>query len=462
MSFTFVYTNDYSIGIMQLMAILKANNIATNIVLSRYNFVEIAYLQYIAQVGAQEKRAKAANLLNQDQERIVNGVALSNPSVVGFSVTTDLYQYYLRIAKKIKSIEDYPVVMGGPHATFASNHVISQACVDALCVGEVDTSIVSVYETLRGSEAAVENSKGMWFKKGGRILKDTLAPLVEDLDSLPFADIDDFAQQNLSFASVYHVATARGCPFNCSYCNSSSYKRLYHGKGKYLRKRSPENVITELESVTDRYQVNEVRFTDDVFTMDSKWLLELLALYKKRVNLPFYCLLHPAMAANNLLERLKESGCHTVKMGMQTINPEICRKIYNRKLDIPQVKDVVSRLKKLHIQVKLDFIIGAPTESAKDLNDLVTFIKEIKSDDIFLYFLKYYPGADIIRFASEQNYLTTADIAMIESGGELPYQVIPERFKGSKRALYEKFNRLIREAAGSRFRMENYDYLLEC
>ena len=195
--------------------------------------------------------------------------------------------------------------------------------------------------------------------------------------------------------------------------------------------------------------------------MNSKWLYEFLDSYRTDIALPFYCLIHPDMAKDGMLKKLGEAGCHTVKIGVQTINPDICKKVYNRKLNVHNVIRVVNQLKSLSIKVKLDFIIGGPTETEDDLIDLVSFIRDIDADDIFLYFLKYYPGADIVNYSLNNGYLTEEHVSIINAGLELPYQVIPERFPRQKRELYAKYSNLMREAAGSAFRIDNFAYLIE-
>ena len=111
--------------------------------------------------------------------------------------------------------------------------------------------------------------------------------------------------------------------------------------------------------------------------------------------------------------------------------------------------------------MKVDFIIGAPTETEQDLKDLVCFIEETEVDDIFLHFLRYYPGTEIIQYALDHGHLRSEDISTILDGSETAHQILPDRIQGETRELYAKYNQLIRAAAGSSFRIEKLDYLLD-
>lgn len=455
----FVFTNDYNISVEQLIALLKASSIPADVVLSKYNFIEMAHLQYLSMYGDAVSAPRARELLLSDKKRIVEELINKSPAVIGFSVTTDSYQWNLSIAEEIKkTLPDCPIVMGGAHPTFVPDRVIARECVDAISVGEVDSSIVDIYKALSG-ESQKEDVPGLWFKKEGRLIKNPVAPLMEELDSLPFKDMSPFVKANPDLGKTYVALTARGCPFNCSYCNASTYKKMYGGK--YLRKRSAESVMAELVEAKRAYGFTRILFVDDVFTMDHKWLSAFLPEYKKRIGLPYYCLVHPDMADDDTIKLLKNSGCDTIKCGIQSVNPVLCKNIYNRNLNLKKVKKVIQQIQDAGIAIKVDFIIGAPTETEQDLKDLIAFIKEIKVNDIFLYFLKYYPGSRALDFASRRGYITAKECEAAHEGSELAYQIIPERFRGKTRDMYMKYNKLIRDAAKSKFNMAQFEYLLK-
>ncbi len=459
MGITFVFSNEYNLGIEQLTAILKKADIPSGVVLSKYNFIEIAHLQYLAKHGEGLSMKKAQAVLAADASRMLDEIAKKGSDVVGFSVTTDSYQWCLAMARQIKArMPEIVTVMGGAHATFASERVIAQDAVDAICVGEMDNTVVDMYRALKekNDSSAVP---GLWTKRGKVVTRTPLAPIVQNLDLLPFRDISEFVRFNPNLGKTYVALTARGCPFNCSYCNSSSYKKMY--EGKYLRKRSVNSMMEEMVRARKAYGYERVLFVDDVFTMDYKWLSEFLPVYKEKIGVPYYCLVHPDMVEENTIKLLKDTGCDTIKCGIQSISPSICKKIYNRSLNLDRVRRVIRQVKDAGIVIKVDFIIGAPTEKEEDLKDLINFIKEIKVDDIFLYFLKYYPGSRAIDYAFKNGYLSVNDYESSHEGMEIAYQIIPERFTGATRDLYAKYNRLIRDAAGSKFNVSQFNYLLE-
>ena len=79
----------------------------------------------------------------------------------------------------------------------------------------------------------------------------------------------------------------------------------------------------------------------------------------------------------------------------------------------------------------------------KDLQDIIAFIKEMKVADIFLYFLKYYPGSKAIDYALKHGYKTKDDFETYHEGRDIAYYIVPDRFQAKKRELYKKYNKLM-------------------
>ncbi len=457
MGFTFVYTNDYSVGIEQMIALLGREAVRSHVTLSKYSFIELAHLRFYSLHEDAEKSRRASELMEKDMERIVADVVASAPDAVGFSLTTDTYLWGLSLAGRIKkALPSCPIIMGGAHPSVLPERVIAQPCVDAVFVDESDTCIADVFNALSGKSGKTD-IPGLWLKRGDGVVKNPAAPLVQDLDSLPFKDIGPFVAANPNLGKMYNVMATRGCPFRCSYCVSGNNP---HGS-KFLRRRSVENVLAELDEAKAKYPLEKVGFLDDVFIMDHKWLREFLPEYKTRIGLPYICLIHPNYVKADILQLMQDSGCVQVKCGIQTVNPTLSKNIYNRDLNLDKVRRVIREIKEYDMTLKVDFIIGAPTETEQDLIDLIELIKELDADDLFLYYLQYFPGTRIIRFALDNGHITEEEYEAYLEGREMAYQFVPERFQGEKREMYMKYYKLIRDAAGSNFSTQSFAYLLE-
>ena len=114
-------------------------------------------------------------------------------------------------------------------------------------------------------------------KHEGRIYRNPLGPLVEDLDALPDPDrqvLYDAAPGLLNMGTKPFVS-ARGCPYRCSYCFNEEYNKNYKNLGTVARFRSPERVVEEIARIKERYPLSMVLLNDDVVTLKPHgWLQE--------------------------------------------------------------------------------------------------------------------------------------------------------------------------------------------
>ena len=61
------------------------------------------------------------------------------------------------------------------------------------------------------------------------------------------------------------IATARGCPYGCEWCQDSVH-------GQDFRQRSPESVAAEMKTLKESYQIDRLRVIDDVDGLKREWL----------------------------------------------------------------------------------------------------------------------------------------------------------------------------------------------
>ena len=111
---------------------------------------------------------------------------------------------------------------------------------------------------------------GIVFKENGKPRETEEAPLIEDLDSLPFParDLLGDGLQYVPPPATYRrkpvavMITSRGCNRNCLYCFQIDRKRTMG-----IRYRSVENVLDEVDLVL-KQGYREIKFIDDTLAAD--------------------------------------------------------------------------------------------------------------------------------------------------------------------------------------------------
>lgn len=336
-------------------------------------------------------------LVRYEEKDLVKKIQHLKADIVGFSCTTGGHLHALRDARIIKkSIPEVITIMGGPHATF-SPEVICNDGLDVVCRGEGENSLVALADHVRNKTdySAVAN---LWVKKGKQILKNAVAPLIENLDNLPFADRSHYNRYPiLRTKRERAVMFGRGCPYDCSFCFNSSLKDMYNGKGRYVRRRTIDSVIRELEELKNRYFVKQIAFEDDTFLEDKNWILQFLREYKKHIDIPYICNTRFDTLTDDVVKMLKSTGCFLVALGIESGCEKRREQIFKKGLKTQDILLGAEILHKNGLEFRAYNIIGSPNESVDEAIDTIMLNRKVKPDVPFVSLFQPYPATEIVK-----------------------------------------------------------------
>lgn len=344
-------------------------------------------------------------LIDSLEKDVIGRLRDYQPDIVAFSVISGSHLGVYKIIKKIK--DAFPgilCVMVGAHPTFFPES-INQEEVDIIFRGESEEAILELAETFPDKEK-IKNISNIWFKVGGQVFQNEPRPLIANLDLLPFPDREIYYQyQVLRSSSRKTFLTTRGCPYNCSFCFNHQYRKLYSGRGQYIRTRSPQNVIDEILDVKKRYGLASVFIQDDTFILNKDWLIAFLAEYKKQVNLPFTCLVRADLTDELTVKRLKEAGCAGVQFGIESGDEVMRNRVLRKNLTDQQIINAAGLYKKYGIKFKTYNMLGLPGETIEEALKTVELNAKIKADLPWASILTPYPKTDIAEMMEAQGMI---------------------------------------------------------
>lgn len=355
-----------------------------------------------------------------ENKKILKKIKDYQPEIVAFSPFSVQYDWSRKKAAIIK--KSYPkqfILFGGVHINSVPELVVKDKMIDGILIGEGDKTIVDFAENWE--KGNIEKTPSLWYRKSGKIIKNMLAPLTEDLDQFPFPDKELFySQLSESLKRIHYTAIgSRGCPYACSYCSNNVFQKLYSGQ-KRLRYRSPENFIQELEEAKKKYGFGRVDFVDDVLSIDTKRLEKLMFLYKKKINLPFYCYYHPQLINPKVIKLLKKGGCEWLRLGLQSANEEYRHKYLNRFEKNSDVVRVSKLCRKYGLKFSLDHIFNLPGETKEHLVEAVSLYNECRPTVINWAGLMYLPATAIIQYGLQFKTIRKNDVEKINIGTYQP------------------------------------------
>lgn len=322
--------------------------------------------------------------------------------VVGITSTTGIVGMALEVARIVR--EEHPnatIVLGGVHPTVLPEEVIADPNVDIVVRGEGEMTMLDIV-----SGVDKQDIDGITYINEDSIVHNPDRELVKDLDSLappayhllPMDRYYPAAGASKRLPAISMLAT-RGCPGRCSFCY-----RLF---GKRIRTRSGRRLAEEAKMLQDRFGIKEICFYDDTFTVNRREVLAFLdGLEDLSVDLTWSCFSRVDSIDEELLIRMKNSGCHQIMYGVESASPEILENI-GKKITIAKVEEAIAVTKKVGIDVRAAFMIGNPGETKQSLEDTMELAIKLNPDLVVFNIATPFPGTEMFRWADERGLLTT-------------------------------------------------------
>ncbi len=306
------------------------------------------------------------------------------PDVVGYSI------YYTSVhscADSLRDLKTYfsgPVVVGGAQTNIEKEQLfVDVPGLDFVICGEAEKSIVEFCEALSG-ERTFESVDGLIFRKGDATVSNPATKPNRALDDLPFPDYKAFGVKSMY---TYYLASSRGCPYRCTYCFRNS---------NVWRARSPENMIAELKHAIEQYHISEFCVTDDSFNIKPDRIIEFCDLLEREgINMPWYCSGARADRMDErMLERMKETGCYQVSVGVETLQPEVFAKL-NKGESLEDILGGIRKAKSYGFQVFGYFMIGIPGDTPEKTMDTFRRARKLGLDFVGFSILLPFPGTAV-------------------------------------------------------------------
>lgn len=343
----------------------------------------------------------------QGMKELVEEIKRFSPDIVGLPCTTGMHHWVLAAASVLKSkFPGSKIILGGPHPTFFPD-IVQEDNVDVICRGEGECALLEFAEAIDNGRD-YSSIKNLWVKKGGEIFRNDVRPLIDDLDQLPFPDRDLYIKKYFFLVKSQEAfITGRGCPFSCAYCFNHAYKKLYHGKGAFMRQRSVDNVIAEIKHT---YECNNnsmriVYIQDDTFILNKKWVLLFLEKYKSEVKLPFICQVRADLINEEIVSNLKEAGCLNVFFGVETGVERMRNALLKKDVSDKQIFETAALLKKYSIRFRTYNMFGLPEESLNDAYETVKLNIKINTDYPWSSLFQPFPGTELGDYVKKNNML---------------------------------------------------------
>lgn len=344
-----------------------------------------------------------------ENENVEDIVWDDKPDLVGISVTVDVLPRAREIAAEFRR-RGSVVAAGGIHITTAPDS-IPAGSFDALCIGPAEGTWP---ELVRDVQAGTVKPV---YRCGGDLTgADLLSPAYDSLD-----------RDKYLFCNVVH--TSRGCPFRCDFCYNSGAER------RYLR-REIGDVLRDIRAVGSRH----ILFIDDNFAGDPAWTREFL-----KAITPLKLKWNAAVSLNaacdeELLDRMKESGCRSLFIGFESICPDSIAAVHKVQNGAERYERAVEAIHKRGIMINASFVFGLDGDTRETFQATLDWIVQHRIETVTSHILTPYPGTVLYERMRAQGRILTDDLSQYNTA-HVVFQ--PRNMTGEE--LYEGYLEIYRK-----------------
>jgi anaerobic magnesium-protoporphyrin IX monomethyl ester cyclase len=317
------------------------------------------------------------------------------PDLVGMGMITRDYRGFYSILEEIKKQHSsIKIVAGGPHVTIFKEQVLQECgAVDYGVAREGETALVELCQ----DEVPEGEIKGLLYRNNGDIIYTGDREFIGDLDQVPWPRYEKF-----ELGKYFHeisIITSRGCPFHCIFCARHILTPKY-------KARSAENVGDELEYWYGKGYRN-FNIEDDNFNLIQERVYAICDEIERRrlQGLTLRCSngIRADRVDRDMLARMHEVGFQYLAFGVDAGNNRML-KVVKKGETMEDIEGAIQNACELGYSIKLFFVIGNPTETPEDVEDMVRISRRYPVQEVHFNNVVPYPGTELYEWVKENNY----------------------------------------------------------
>jgi len=272
---------------------------------------------------------------------------------------------------------------------------VNFSIIDFVVVGEGEQTLTELIE--KGNEEAHSVQGIVYRDANGEICFTGYRSKAIDLDTLPFPAYEKLA----GYPDVYKLLifnypkspnssciSSRGCPYSCSYCDRSVFRRSF-------RYNSADYMYEHLRYLKKRFNIRHIIFYDDQFTFNRQRIEDFTRMLLDRpLGMTFNCVVRAEHIDLELLRRLKASGCWMISLGIETGDEDLLAQ-HRRNVNLNLLAEKIRLIKKVGIRTKGLLMIGLPGETEDSIKKTMKYVFSLPIDDINLAKFTPFPGAPV-------------------------------------------------------------------
>jgi anaerobic magnesium-protoporphyrin IX monomethyl ester cyclase len=321
-----------------------------------------------------------------------------SPGYIGLTCTTSTFHDSVRIAKMAKEIlPGIRSVFGGSHVSALREKILKDyPDVDFSVIGEGEQCVEALMKAGTDKKALSEipglvyrdngNISFTGFREKGIVLDSLPFPAYEKLQGYPHA----YKLPIFNYPRTPNTScnSSRGCPYTCSYCDRSVFRRSF-------RYNSAEYLYEHVNYLKERFGIRHINFYDDQFTFNRKRVEEFCRLMQdNHLDMTFNCAVRAEHVDFELMKLMKSAGCWMMSLGIESGDSQLLAR-HRQNADLDMLADTIRDIKRAGIRTKGLLMMGLPGESEESIKRSMDYVFSLPIDDFNLAKFTPFPGSPL-------------------------------------------------------------------
>ncbi|MCP5003735.1 MAG: radical SAM protein [Planctomycetes bacterium] len=343
-------------------------------------YVSLAVLAAVLLAHGHSCKIVDLSISSRPEEEFVETLENYVPDFVGITFTSCICDEAGFLARKVKEYDSTIVtISGGVHTSIFPLEAIEKLNFDFAVFGEGEYTLL---ELVSGHEPS--KIDGLAYRnREGKVVVNKPRALIADLDEVPYPALFLYDSTKYHAPRVIYknspvaaIETSRGCSARCVYCYCAN-----NSFNHTVRTKSAKRVVDEMEMVLN-LGYKEIHIWDDSFSGNmehAKAVCDEIIRRKLRVCWNVYNGIRVNRVDEELLIKLKESGCYSVSFGIESGDKTVLNAT-KKGVNIEQMKRASLLCKKVGIKSMGFYMIGLPGETPETVGKTIELAKELDFD----------------------------------------------------------------------------------
>lgn len=356
--------------------------------------------------------------------------------LIGLTLTRNTVFEAKVITSLVKKTGPAKIVVGGSEVTTIREQIFNQMPqIDYAVIGEGEKTFAELVSYLKHGGGHEPDIPGLGFrKKDGTLCINPPRAFEMNLENFPYPDRKKF----LYDYPIHSLIGTRGCPFHCTFCNSSD------NWGHRYRERRPKAISEEIQTIIGNDGSKKIfAFNDDMFNLKRAWVREVCR-ELKHLGVSWWVRgLRSSLMTEEIADLMAGSGCVGVGCGIESASNEALRAM-KKAASIEDMMRGVKYLRDRNIHVVGQFIIGNQADTLETVKASIACAHQFSEATFGIaypiretYLDRYVREHDLML---REPYPVTFDGKIIDwIIFDTPHFPVEERLKGINLAIENRF-----------------------